>query len=281
MTLSPVAGYGGVSPRTQLGRIVALVYALFGIPIILLYLSAMGEYLSSAMHSLFRLLKISSASSGAESCGKKAKSSEKKLGPDKHSLGYHKDEEKLKKYFQPPGPAAGGFGNSNNVNRRYSTSSSLSTAMSTAIPTVPISVCILILIAYVALGAALFSKLQRWTLLESLYFCFASLSTIGAGDLQPLGGTGQYVASAYILFGMAVVAMCFSLIQTELVSLLRRFGVQDQPPAYSKSGQSKELHQTPSQPPPQFMIIDRQGDDAQAADDLALVTVTMTPPKIP
>jgi len=40
--ISLFPGYGGISPRTQWGRVAALVYALFGIPIVLLYLSAMG-----------------------------------------------------------------------------------------------------------------------------------------------------------------------------------------------------------------------------------------------
>lgn len=113
-------------------------------------------------------------------------------------------------------------------------------------PTVPISICIMILICYVTLGAVLFHKIQHWGVLESLYFCFTSLGTIGFGDLAPQGNIALYAASAYILIGMAVVAMCFSLIQTELILWLRKFGVAE--------------HQLPS-----------------PSEDVSLVSVAVTP----
>lgn len=88
---------------------------------------------------------------------------------------------------------------------------------------VPISICIMILICYITCGAAVFHELQKWGVLESIYFCFTALSTIGFGDLQPKNEIGMYMASAYIIIGMAIVAMCFSLIQTELIILMRKF----------------------------------------------------------
>lgn len=88
---------------------------------------------------------------------------------------------------------------------------------------VPISICIMILICYITLGAALFYRLQNWNALESIYFCFTSLSTIGFGELEPKGHIAQYAASAYILIGMAIGAMCFNLIQSEILRWLQRF----------------------------------------------------------
>lgn len=271
----------------------------------------MGEGLSNAMRCIFRILRISSngkssgSSSGSSKKAKKdcnASAEKQQLEMEKRTHGYHvhADEanEKLKQHYQQH---AGGFVNNNISNsgggsgsshRRCSTtsSSSLSSAMSPATPTVPISLCILILIGYVSLGAVLFHKIQRWTILEALYFCFSSLGTIGAGDLQPQGASAQYIASGYILFGMAVVAMCFSLIQSELVTWLRRFGVQDQMQQQQQqlsSGQHhlqqhqqhQQLQHHPHQPP-QFMMMDGH-HGPQSTDDLALVTVTMTPTKIP
>uniref|UniRef100_A0A182IWM1 Potassium channel domain-containing protein n=1 Tax=Anopheles atroparvus TaxID=41427 RepID=A0A182IWM1_ANOAO len=72
---------------------------------------------------------------------------------------------------------------------------------------------------------------QPWGVLESLYFCFTSLGTIGFGDLMPKGNVAQYAASAYIIVGMAVVAMCFSLIQTELIIWLKKFTIPESPPS--------------------------------------------------
>lgn len=92
---------------------------------------------------------------------------------------------------------------------------------------VPVTLCLVIVVMYIASGAFLFQRLENWSLLEGSYFCFTSLGTIGFGDLLP----GQqhtrqqhlslFACSAYILTGMALVAMCFTLVQDEILSLLR------------------------------------------------------------
>lgn len=104
------------------------------------------------------------------------------------------------------------FYNNNNYNQYYQYTNG-----------VPISICIMILICYITLGAALFHRLQNWNALESIYFCFTSLGTIGFGELEPIGIIAQYAASAYILIGMAIGAMCFNLIQSEILRWLQRF----------------------------------------------------------
>ena len=51
--------------------------------------------------------------------------------------------------------------------------------------TVPITTCLLVLLGYIMLGAALFSVWEGWTILDGAYFCFTSLMTIGFGDFVP------------------------------------------------------------------------------------------------
>ncbi|XP_037915874.1 TWiK family of potassium channels protein 7 [Hermetia illucens] len=202
LTLITTIGYGGISPRTQWGRIAALLYALFGIPIVLLYLSAMGEGLSAGMRCLFRKASRSRSKNGKSS--NKTPPSDGTSSNSSNSSNHHMHHH---------------LHTTNKLHNSYQIGGS---------PSVPISICIMILICYVTLGAVLFHKIQSWSVLESLYFCFTSLGTIGFGDLAPSSNLSQYLASAYILIGMAVVAMCFSLIQTELIFWLRKFGVQDQ-----------------------------------------------------
>ncbi|ENN81606.1 hypothetical protein YQE_02014, partial [Dendroctonus ponderosae] len=89
---------------------------------------------------------------------------------------------------------------------------------------VPVTICLVIVLAYICSGAMLFRRLENWSLLEGSYFCFTSLGTIGFGDLLPGQNTEEIslcACSAYILTGMALVAMCFSLVQDQVVALLR------------------------------------------------------------
>ncbi|KAM7348422.1 potassium channel, subfamily K, member 16-like [Cochliomyia hominivorax] len=226
LTLITTIGYGGISPRTQWGRIAALIYALFGIPIVLLYLSAMGEGLSAGMRCLFRkarsksAISTSSGTGGGGSGGVVNTNSANSGGGGGGSNKKHTND--LKGHNNPSNKHYGKMLTSHQYG-----SLSKHQYQPTGSPSVPISICVMVLICYITSGALLFHKMQNWSVLEALYFCFTSLGTIGFGELTPSGNLTLYLASAYILIGMAVVAMCFSLIQTELVMWLRRFSVQD------------------------------------------------------
>ncbi|XP_017779232.1 PREDICTED: potassium channel subfamily K member 18-like [Nicrophorus vespilloides] len=157
-------GYGSVSPRTSWGKLVTIIYALVGIPLMLVYLTTTGDVLARSFRRLYGKL-----------CG----------SPQK-----------------PQCPC----------NTRVR---------------VPVTLCLVMVLAYICSGALLFHRLENWSLLEGSYFCFTSLGTIGFGDLLPGQQTEEIslcACSAYILTGMALVAMCFSLVQDEVLGLLRLVG---------------------------------------------------------
>lgn len=118
---------------------------------------------------------------------------------------------------------------------------------------VSISLSLTVMVSYICGGAILFGELENWDFLNGSYFCFITLTTIGFGDMVPgdavkddeneedllaiLPGVNlQFIfCSLYIIFGMAVIAMCFSLMQEKTVrgvlALGRKVGVIKTEPA--------------------------------------------------
>lgn len=105
--------------------------------------------------------------------------------------------------------------------------------------TVPITVSLMVMVSYIIGGAVLFKQWEsEWGYLDGSYFCFISLSTTGFGDLVPgdslvnsgggvLGGAIELsliFCSMYLIIGMALIAMCFNLMQEEVIAKFRKAG---------------------------------------------------------
>jgi len=170
-------GYGGISPRTQWGRVAALVYALFGIPIVLLYLSAMGEALSAGMRCLFRRQRVKGGpgggpgggasggvGSGAGGSGGGRKTDKNKgqghYGHQKYGLPpsvYQQQQAQQAQQAQQQQAQQAQQAQQQQVQQGKKSSGNRRGS-----PSVPISICVCVLLCYVSSGAILFHKLQNW-----------------------------------------------------------------------------------------------------------------------
>lgn len=68
-------------------------------------------------------------------------------------------------------------------------------------------------------------------MIDGAYFCFVTLSTIGFGDLVPKrtfrGPDVQlFACCAYLLLGLVLVAMSFTLLETQLIWKCKRMAVR-------------------------------------------------------
>jgi len=94
----------------------------------------------------------------------------------------------------------------------------------------PVIVGILTVVLFILGGAVLFAVWEGWDLFEGAYFSFITLTTIGFGDMVPgrsLDSGSQeklIICSLYLLFGMALIAMCFKLMQDDVVQKTRWLG---------------------------------------------------------
>jgi voltage-gated potassium channel len=57
-----------------------------------------------------------------------------------------------------------------------------------------------------AVGTVVYSILEGWSLLDSLYFSVVTLATVGYGDLTPTTDIAKLFTIGYILTGIGIVA---------------------------------------------------------------------------
>ena len=99
---------------------------------------------------------------------------------------------------------------------------------------VPIPIVLGFVAMYICMGAGIFAWWEEWRFLDGAYFCFITLSTIGFGDLVP--GTKVLRAETqedqlklvfcclYLILGLAIIAMSFSLVQEEVIVKCKEIG---------------------------------------------------------
>ncbi|XP_049829207.1 uncharacterized protein LOC126267939 [Schistocerca gregaria] len=229
LTLITTIGYGSVSPRTPWGKVVTIVYALVGIPLMLVYLSTVGDVLARSFRRLYGRLCGLGGGGGGGAAGVGVgvdyphKAVNSIAADGKLLYPHHRHSADSDDFCKSVVLDCGGEGIAAGASPLEAPLPPPQPAPAPA-ARVPVSLCLCIVVAYVCAGALLFNRLENWTFLEGSFFCFTSLGTIGFGDLVPggLDGTAHQqlsviASSAYILVGMALVAMCFNLVQPHLV----------------------------------------------------------------
>ena len=184
------AGYGSIAPVTDLGRGICMLYAGLGIPLALLVLAEVGKRFTVALKFLWAYVRryyhtgnwrkikrpfskkyVVTADEVTDKTQDGSKSESDSKGSSHMVYGYEVDE---------------------NFN-------------------LPISVAIVILIIYILFGALMYSIWEDWTFLESFYFVFISISTIGFGDVVPEHPKFFILSSIYLYVGLSLVSMCINV----------------------------------------------------------------------
>lgn len=85
----------------------------------------------------------------------------------------------------------------------------------------PVSLALIILLVYMMLGALIFHFTDDWGYVDSFYFIYISMSTIGFGDLVPKDALHAMYAFMYLLFGLALTSMCINVVQEKLDEIFK------------------------------------------------------------
>ncbi|KAI0978568.1 hypothetical protein GJ496_004854, partial [Pomphorhynchus laevis] len=196
-TVITTIGYGNITPKTTQGKILTMIYALFGIPLMFICLTNTGDVLANIF--------INSYSKAVNSfcltcCNKRLR---KIAGYSSGDLSEINDD------------LDGNFHHHQHQDKKH----------------VPILATLGALAIYIFSGAILFGAWEEWHVIDGAYFCFITFTTIGFGDFVPGQGimsrnkSGKMMlCSIFLLVGMIVMAMCFKLMQDELVSKIRAIG---------------------------------------------------------
>lgn len=225
LTVITTIGYGNIAPRTNWGKIATIVYAIVGIPLMLLYLTNIGDIMAKSFRYVYG--RICSCQPNDQYKRRRHAENYRVHHIVAHNSPSHQNalEPGVQDKLHMP--------NEDEV-RIETVPDELRDDLDYEKPrvSVPITLCLFILVGYISAGAALFSLWEGWGFLDGSYFCFVTLSTIGFGDLVPGDsvvsdeGTQEklVMCSLYLLIGMALIAMCFNLMQEEVILKVRNCG---------------------------------------------------------
>lgn len=265
-------GYGNIGPRTILGKAVTMGYAALGIPLMLIYLSSIGSLLSGCARGVFTKSICCCLCSNCGYCcydEKMMQEKEHKMRKKREQKEYEQQIQSVHLHQEPfymRSPSSTfTTSTSNNIHSPvcvdtdelkmsatrassiFMDSDCLSSNLSAApyikhekVPygscLAPISFCFVIMVGYICGGSAVLCHLEHsLSFLDSIFFCFMTLSTIGFGDSIPAssvfttksnqniieGNIAIWFCSLYILVGMALTAMCFNVVHDEVVYRLK------------------------------------------------------------
>ncbi|ESO82628.1 hypothetical protein LOTGIDRAFT_109014 [Lottia gigantea] len=195
LTVYTTIGYGCIVPVTSLGRSVTIVYALIGIPLALVILAKLGKKFTWWIKFMFALgCKIFRKTCGR--CNKVVDSggTEFKDVPNGTEV-----RPGVKVYF--------GFELDTEFNLN-------------------LFWALLVSLAYIFLGAVMYSHLENWTYLEAAYYIFISISTIGFGDLVSTNRDYFVLYSIYIFFGLSLISMCINVAIDVLTKQIQKAKIQ-------------------------------------------------------
>ena len=240
-----VAGYGHVTPKTMAGRMVTIVYCIIGLPLTFMCIAKLGHAFAIAFRVIYHTCccAVCCLSCLARKHALRKRSKSVNTAEIDDAIGALVIGKEAAARKQSSIVIGGKRYKSYTLwklwKRNIEAKFELSLDHGTAVPTY---LCLVVMGAYIAGGALMFAGWEGWSYDEGAYFCFVTLTTIGFGDYVPglkfdgSSNSEQVFCAIYVLVGLACIAMCFDLMQADVV---KKFKWVTQRLGLSKSRHSK------------------------------------------
>ncbi|KAI6186359.1 hypothetical protein M3Y98_00124400 [Aphelenchoides besseyi] len=239
LTAISTIGYGHIVPRTLVGRVVCLLYALFGIPLILVTIADMGRFLSGGIiwvHNTFRSIRkgcykrigicfrrlCCRVRRKKPNSAKKTQQLVSNGGPvrtTQNHVGNHRGPSRPQKPNADNVSDAGTFEDVSEIPTQEGTSSEDTHARADELdefeglqPEKRVSVVFILCLW------------EPWSFVDAFYFCAVTVTTIGFGDIVPNNGDFLWATLAYIVIGLIITTMCIDLVGSEYIRDIHFYG---------------------------------------------------------
>ncbi|XP_055313427.1 uncharacterized protein LOC129574881 [Sitodiplosis mosellana] len=223
MTVVTTIGYGHISPSTNTGRAITIIYAIIGIPMFLILLADFGKLFTRGIKFVWAYVRRLYYTGSLRRVRKQAQVQEMIRGM---SIAYDiatfrrpsmlmKESDMERAQTASPNQL-GGTVHSETPTTPMPPEMAIDDEFN-----LPISLALFILIAYILCGAAVYSLWEDWSFFESCYFVFVSMSTIGFGDYVPQHPARMMASIIYLIFGLSLTSMCINVVQVKLSDSFR------------------------------------------------------------
>uniref|UniRef100_A0A8R1TVH3 Potassium channel domain-containing protein n=1 Tax=Onchocerca volvulus TaxID=6282 RepID=A0A8R1TVH3_ONCVO len=194
-TIFTTIGYGNIWCRTTEGRIFTILYALLGVPYMLIVLNEFGKLILVYVRNIWLFIRK----------GLKYFTTQFVL---RRRIREYEVSNEAQVNVKKTGEIVENDNCDNNENGSMNKEDD-------AYETFPIYGAVLIIVVYIALCSFIFRIWEHWDYFTAFYFFFISLTTVGLGDEMP--GHPHFACVFFIFFivGLALVSMCVSSVQME------------------------------------------------------------------
>ncbi|XP_017051715.1 uncharacterized protein LOC108095215 isoform X1 [Drosophila ficusphila] len=221
-TVITTTGYGHITPKTEWGRSLTIVYAIIGIPMFLIVLADLGKLFTRCVKFFWLYVRRLYYTRSCRRIRKQQQIRDAMTGFNtvydmairRPSMFFGKSGEENDEESQADGGADRSMGTSH---PETPTSPYPETFEVDDEFNLPISVASLLLISYILLGTIGYVIAEpEWGIPGAFYFVFISMSTIGFGDLVPSDPFFVMASMIYLIFGLALTSMFINVVQIKL-----------------------------------------------------------------